>query len=233
MLIDEMINKKSKKFAALLDPDKAKAGILLDHGLPDLFFIGGSFVSNRKMDALCQTLKNETKIPLILFPADPSHISMFADAILFLSLVSGRNPEFLIGKHVVSAPILKRSKLEILPTGYMLVDGGVPTSASYISNTFPLPYDKVDVAVATAIAAEMLGMRYIYLDTGSGAQKTVSLEMVRAVSSEVSLPVIVGGGIKTPQNMEEILNAGANVVVIGNLLEKKPELISEFKRVTT
>ncbi|OYU82458.1 MAG: geranylgeranylglyceryl/heptaprenylglyceryl phosphate synthase, partial [Flavobacterium sp. BFFFF2] len=190
MLI-ERINKQDKCFAALLDPDKADLHAMLEgNHLPDLFFVGGSFVSNHKQDELCRNLKKASDTPVVLFPGDPTHISNHADAILFLSLISGRNAEFLIGKHVIAATMLKRSTLKILPTGYMLIDAGKPTSASYISHTQPIPYDKIDLAVATALAAEMLGMKYIFLDTGSGAQKPVSLEMIQTVSEQVSLPVL-------------------------------------------
>lgn len=233
MLI-EKIHKSSKFFAALLDPDKADTNSMFKLGLfPDLILVGGSFVTNHLQDKLCQNIKGMCDVPVILFPGDPSHISIFADAILFLSLVSGRNPDFLIGKHVVAAPMLKRSKLEILPTAYMLIDAGRATSASYISGTQALPFDKIDIAVATALAAEMLGMKYIYLDTGSGAEKSVSLEMIKAISETVNLPIIVGGGVNEPKEMEQLLEAGANVVVVGTCLEIQPKKLLDFIAVTT
>src|SRR5262249_14932797 len=143
-----------------------------------------------------------------------------ADAILFLSLISGRNPEMLIGKHVTAAPLLKKSSLEVIPTGYMLVDPGHPTSVSYMSNTLPIPHDKNDIATCTAIAGEMLGLKLIFMDAGSGARTSINSSMIAAVRKELSLPLIVGGGIKTAERALEACNAGADVIVVGNSIEK-------------
>ena len=186
------------------------------------------------LNSTVRTLKAHSDIPVILFPGSNLHIDPSADAILLLSLISGRNPDFLIGQHVVAAPILKKSRLEILPTGYMLIESGKPTTVSYISNTMPIPYDKPEVAACTAMAGEMLGLRLIYLDAGSGAQRPVSPRTITAVRKSVEIPIIVGGGITTPQAAEDALQAGADVIVIGNGIEKDPNLLVEVsERVNT
>src|SRR5690606_2327210 len=165
-----------KSFALLIDPDKVDEPALdkliecsEDAGV-DFFFAGGSLVVSGFMEDCIRRLKNKSKIPVILFPGSPSQICPYADALLYLSLISGRNPDLLIGQHVISAPVVKASGLEVLSTGYMVVDGGAPTTVSYISNATPLPADKPDIAVCTALAGEMLGMKLIYLDAGSGAR---------------------------------------------------------------
>jgi putative glycerol-1-phosphate prenyltransferase len=173
-------------------------------------------------------MKSKSNIPAILFPGNSFQLSYKADAILFLSLISGRNAELLIGNHVISAPFLKVSPLEIIPTGYMLIEGGVMTSVQYMSNTNPIPNTKPDIAMCTAMAGEMLGLKQIYMDAGSGAQKPVSAEMITAVSSTISIPLIVGGGIKSPEQASINVAAGADVIVVGNAIEKDPSLIKEI-----
>ena len=155
-------------------------------------------------------------------------MSYKADGILFLSLISGRNAELLIGKHVITAPYLKVSPLEILPTGYMLIDGGVPTTVSYISNTQPIPANKDDVALCTAVAGEMLGLKLMYMDAGSGAINPVSTSMIETVSQALDIPLIVGGGIRTPERAFANAQAGADVIVVGNAIEKEPSLLLEM-----
>jgi len=147
---------------------------------------------------------------------------------LYLSLISGRNPELLIGKHVETAPFLHASPLEIISTGYMLIDGGVPTSVSYISNTYPIPSSKDDIAVCTALAGELLGMKLVFMDAGSGAKIPVSESMIKAVSDKLSIPVIVGGGISTPEKALANVKAGADIIVVGNAIEKDPGLVTEL-----
>ena len=223
-----------KAFAVLLDPDKLDIESLEDRILAinkaaiDYIFVGGSLISTDNMDMVLGLLKEKTFVPKIIFPGNGLHVNENADGILFLSLISGRNPEYLIGQHVISAPTLKRSNLEILPTGYMLVDGGKQTTVSYISNTFPLPNNKPDVAAATAIAGEMLGLKLIYLDAGSGAQIPVSEAIIQAVKKNIDVPLIVGGGINTLQKASKALAAGADVVVIGNAIEDNPEFLQEI-----
>jgi len=151
---------------------------------------------------------------------------------LLLSLISGRNPDLLIGKHVVAAPYLKNSDLEILPTGYMLVDSGRPTTALYMSNSLPIPRDKDEIAVATAMAGEMLGLKIIYLDGGSGAQNAVPVSMIKKVKENTSIPLIVGGGIRTPESAKERFEAGADIIVVGNAIEDKQSLLEQIAQTT-
>ena len=225
---------KQKKFAILIDPDKLilkevdQLVKLATLAQVDFFFLGGSLVVNNQLDAIIESIKAQTSIPVVLFPGSSRQLSYKADALLFLSLISGRNADLLIGKHVESAPFLKISPLEIISTGYILVDGGVPTSVSYMSNTFPIPADKNSIAVCTAMAGEMLGMKLIYMDAGSGAINPVSESMIHAVSSAVNIPLIVGGGIRTPEKAYQNVKAGADVIVVGNAIEKDPNLIKEM-----
>lgn len=220
-----------KALAVLLDPDKTRPEIL-DELIPQAlscgvsyFFVGGSLITGSGLAELVATLKKQSQIPVVLFPGSNNHLDFHADAILLLSLISGRNAEMLIGQHVVAAPLLKRSGLEILPTGYMLVDAGVQTTVSYISGTTPIPHDKPEIAAVTAMAGEMLGLRLIYLDAGSGAQRPISARMIQQVRRAVDTPLIVGGGINTPERAAEALNAGADVIVVGNGIEKDPDLL--------
>ncbi|HUR31043.1 MAG TPA: geranylgeranylglyceryl/heptaprenylglyceryl phosphate synthase [Saprospiraceae bacterium] len=223
-----------KKLAVLIDPDKMRMGKLeqiIDisiHCKVDYFFIGGSLIVNSQLDQCLQTIRKHCKIPLILFPGSSYQLSYHADAILFLSLVSGRNPDLLIGQHVIAAPYLKLSPLEILPTGYMLIDGGVGTTVLYMSNTSPIPATKSDIAVCTAMAAEMLGLKLIFMDAGSGASKPVPAEMIASVRGAISIPIIVGGGIKSAEKVRENLTAGADVIVIGNAFESDPSLLIDI-----
>jgi phosphoglycerol geranylgeranyltransferase len=232
-----MIKSGKKGLAILLDPDKLDAEILaeriksINESSVDYIFVGGSLISSDNMDMVLSELADKTFVPKILFPGNSLHINAKADAILFLSLISGRNPEFLIGQQVVSAPALKRSGLGILPTGYILVDGGKSTTVSYISNTTPVPADKPDVAAVTALAGEMLGLQYIYLDAGSGALNPVREEMIRMVKKTVSLPLIVGGGIRSTEAASKAFSAGADVVVIGNAIEENPDFLKEVAQI--
>ena len=170
-------------------------------------------------------IKANCTIPVILFPGSTLQINEKADALFFLSLISGRNAELLIGQHVTVAPYLKNSSLQILPTGYMLIDGGAPTTVSYISNTLPIPANKPDIAICTALAGQMLGLQLIYMDAGSGAKNPISEKMIHAVSSQISIPLIVGGGITTPEKAAANCLAGADIIVVGNAIEKDPALI--------
>ena len=240
MVLEKIIeNKQNKKksLGVLLDPDKLDYAILanwasLFNQYPvDFILVGGSLISSDFMAKSIAFLKKETQLPVILFPGNSLHIDPQADAILFLSLISGRNPEFLIGQHVLSAPALKRSQLEILPTGDMLVDGGKATTVSYISNTTPLPNDKPDVAAATAMAGEMLGLKLLYLDAGSGAENPVNQYIIRAVQSNTIAPLIVGGGINSAEKAYNAWKAGADVVIVGNALEKDPDFLNELMHV--
>ena len=236
-IYSELIRAKQqgkKKLAVLIDPDKLRLGKLdqvIDIAMRcriDYFFIGGSLLVNSQLDHCLKTIKQRCAIPTILFPGNSYQLSHHADAILFLSLVSGRNPDLLIGQHVIAAPYLKLSPLEVLPTGYMLIDGGVATTVQYISNTSPIPANKTDIAISTAMAAEMLGLRMIFMDAGSGANRPISAEMIADVSSVISIPLIVGGGIRTAEKVQENLAAGADVIVIGNAFEHDPSLMIDM-----
>ncbi len=225
-----------KLFVVLIDPDKSATELLssiVDKAIQaqvDLFFVGGSLMMENELTRCLNTIKASSDIPSVLFPGNPIQLNENADALLYLSLISGRNPEFLIGNHVIAAPFLKRSSLEIMSTGYMLIDGGAPTTVSYISNTFPIPADKPEIAVATAIAGELLGLKLLYLDAGSGAKKAVSPEMIKSVRQAVDLPIIVGGGIRTSEQAALAAQAGADVIVVGNQLEKNASLVYEMAK---
>jgi putative glycerol-1-phosphate prenyltransferase len=226
-----------KGLAVLLDPDKTGSSGLpetikkLDALRPDFFFAGGSLITGNSFHILVEAIRRNSKVPVVLFPGSNLYIHSDADGILFLSLISGRNPEFLIGQHVVAAPLLKESGLEILPTGYMLVDGGKPTTVSYISNTQPIPADKADIAACTAMAGEMLGQQLLYLDAGSGAQNPVPPGMIAAVKKASSLPLLAGGGIRSAEQAGMAWEAGADCIVIGNVLESNPGLLEDFIRI--
>ena len=223
-----------KSFALLIDPDKvdtASLAELLELAIAakvDYFFVGGSLVVSNHLDACILQIKAATTTPVVLFPGSPSQISSHADALLYLSLISGRNPELLIGQHVISAPFVKKSGLEIMPTGYMVIDGGAPTTVSYISNAAPIPADKADIAMCTAMAGEMLGQRLIYMDAGSGAKKPISEEMITAVAKHIDVPLIIGGGIQDAEKAHRNCKAGADVIVVGNAIEKDASLIKEI-----
>ena len=222
-----------KSFAVLIDPDKVNdhdMDLLLSLSLEakvDYFFVGGSLVVSDYLDDCIRFIKSRCDIPVVLFPGSPSQVSKYADALLYLSLISGRNPELLIGQHVVSAPVVKKSGLEIMPTGYMVIDGGAPTTVSYISNAAPLPADKAEIAMCTAMAGEMLGMKLIYMDAGSGAKKAITETMISKVAHCIDVPLIVGGGITTPEKAYLNCKAGADVIVVGNAIEKDANLIKE------
>ncbi|MCR5888050.1 geranylgeranylglyceryl/heptaprenylglyceryl phosphate synthase [Hymenobacter sp. J193] len=226
-----------KSLAVLLDPDNLdEAGcqhlleLTAQHSV-EYFFVGGSLVMNSHQATLIQLIKSRSTVPVLLFPSHSLHLEGPADGILLLSLISGRNPEFLIGQHVIAAPLLRASNLQILPTGYMLVDTGRQTTASYISGTTPLPYDKPAIAACTAMAGEQLGLRLMYLDGGSGAMYPVSPAMIQAVRQAVEVPIIVGGGINTTEKAQAALAAGADVIVVGNQIEKEPGFLAEVSRV--
>jgi phosphoglycerol geranylgeranyltransferase len=223
-----------KSFAVLIDPDKVNTSSLLEtvrlaiEAKVDYIFAGGSLVISDHLDACIRQIKEACSIPVLLFPGSPSQISKQADALLYLSLISGRNADYLIGQHVISAPFVKSSGLEIIPTGYMVIDGGAATTVSYISNASPVPADKPDIAMCTAMAGEMLGMKLIYMDAGSGAKKAISEAMISTVAAHIDVPLIVGGGIRDAEKAYLNCKAGADVIVVGNAIEKDPSLIMEM-----
>ncbi len=223
-----------KSFAVLIDPDKVSNSNmtqLIDLSVQagvDYFLVGGSLVISNYLDECVQLIKQHSTIPVILFPGSPSQVSRYADALLYLSLISGRNPELLIGQHVISAPVVKQSGLEIMSTGYMVIDGGAPTTVSYISNATPIPADKNEIAMCTAMAGEMLGMKLIYMDAGSGARRPITESMIQKVSEVISVPLIIGGGITDPEKAYLNCRNGADVIVVGNAIEKDASLIKEM-----
>lgn len=233
-LFTEAKSAKKSKFAVLIDPDKMSKNNMeltiktaIDAKV-DFFFLGGSLVVNDNLDTWLKMIHQQSEIPSVLFPGSSLQLSLKADALLFLSLISGRNPELLIGKHVQVAPFLKMSQLDIIPTGYVLIDGGVQTTVQYISNTSPIPANKNDIAVCTAMAGEMLGLKTIYMDAGSGAINPISPSMIHDVSQSINIPLIVGGGIRNAEHATLAAQSGADVVVVGNAIEKSTQLIVEI-----
>ncbi len=235
ILLNREIN--HKMIAVLLDPDQCRGSLLastiaaLKSNVPDFIFVGGSHTL-ASTDSLIELLKDETKANVILFPGNASQFSTKADALLYLSLFSGRNAEFLIGQHITSSIAIKNSDIEVIPTGYLLIDGGKPSSVEYISNTRPIPRDKNEIALSTSVAAELLGMKLIYLEAGSGANFPVPMELIQSVKSGLSIPLIVGGGIKNTEQLRNAFEAGADLVVVGNIFESNPGIIAEFVECT-
>jgi putative glycerol-1-phosphate prenyltransferase len=223
-----------KMFGVLIDPDKQNVADLIktvqmcNNSAVDYFFVGGSIITQGDMNKTARLIKENSDKPVIIFPGNPDQITNYADAILFLSLISGRNPEFLIGHQVAAAPILNKSNLEIIPTGYLLVDCGTITTAIYVSDTNPIPYENADIAANTALAGEYLGMRLTYIDGGSGAKKCISKNMISLTKSRINGPLIIGGGIRTAAAAQEIYKAGADIVIVGNGAEENRNLIQDI-----
>ena len=232
----DKLKSTEKKLAILIDPEKMHTEALLlplvekvNILQPHLVFVGGSTVTEAELVSCLEILKKNTEIPLIIFPGSQTQVSDKADAILFLSLISGRNPDYLIGHQVKSAHIIKQLNLESVPTGYILIDGEKNSSVAYVSQTTPIPNDQTSIAVKTAIAGELLGLQTIFMDAGSGANKAIPAEMISAVKSAVSLPLIIGGGIKTVEAVEDAFNAGADVVVVGNKIEEDINFLLDLR----
>ncbi|GAB1403608.1 geranylgeranylglyceryl/heptaprenylglyceryl phosphate synthase [Lentimicrobium sp.] len=234
--MSERMTAGKKQLAILVDPDKTdlksleRMAAIAASNEVDYFFVGGSLLINNQLDDCVSLLKKVTGLPVILFPGNTLQMSWKADAILFLSLISGRNAEMLIGRHVVSAPYLKLSSLQVIPTGYMLIESGRPTAVSYMSNSDPIPADKDDIAMCTAMAGEMLGLKVIFMDAGSGALNPVSASMIAHVKQSIDIPLIVGGGIRTAEKAVESARAGADIIVVGNVMEKDPGIITSISQ---
>jgi putative glycerol-1-phosphate prenyltransferase len=228
--IYDLFQKPGKHILILVDPDKfniEKGEIFIKKLdlLADMILVGGSLLSETRTENVIDQLKKNSRLPVVLFPGNAMQVTEKADAILFLQLISGRNPEFLISQHVHAAPLIARTNLEVLPTSYILIDGGRRTSVEYISQSMPVPADKTDIAVATALAGKYLGHKLIYLEAGSGALNAVPADIVKAVSIKTSLPVIVGGGIRDEKTAMDLFGAGANSIVIGSLFESNPDAV--------
>ncbi len=235
--LQQISNRKKqgiKSLAVLIDPDSIKTASisqlvkLAENASVDFFFIGGSTVTYEQMDEVVTALKSLTKIPLIIFPGSTSQLHPDADALLYLSLISGRNPEYLISKHIESIPFIRTHNIEVVPTGYVLVDGGNRSSVAYISQTEPIPVVCEDIILNTALAGQYLGMQLIYLEAGSGAVNHIPISVVKKAAGELNVPLIVGGGIRDPHTAQALCNAGADLIVIGNALEKEPELLTDL-----
>lgn len=230
------IREKGAAYLMLLDPDRLEGEKIVEFSSAcsengvDGFLIGGSLLMSSNLESMITSVRKASTLPIILFPGSVSQLSPNADALLFLSLISGRNPEHLIGKHVIAAPMIKNIGIEPISTGYILIESGSVTTAEYISGSKPVPRNKPEIAVATALAAQYLGMKFIYLEAGSGAQDHVPFEMVRAVSSQIEIPVICGGGIRSPLTAAKMTANGAKIIVTGNFFEneKSWKIIGEF-----
>ena len=235
MIYESLIHKigKEKQVALLIDPDNYEKESLIktvdfaNRFNIDFILLGGSLIS-KPVNPVIDLVKENSSIPVILFPGSLLQLSDRADGILLLSLVSGRNPDYLIGNHIIAAPMLKKSNLEIISTAYVLIESGVSTSVEYMSFTQPIPSNKPEIAIATALASEMLGFKIIYLEAGSGAQSPVPESIIEGVKENVSIPVIVGGGIRSKDDAKKIFQAGADIIVVGNAIEKNPALLEEI-----
>jgi len=227
--------KRERQLAWLIDPDKTDfldtVPYLADIAGVDYFFVGGSLLKDDSLKEVVLFLKKNTPVPVILFPGSAIQIVPEADAVLFLSLISGRNPDFLIGQQVLAAPLIYHHKIMTIPTGYILVDSGKPTSVSYISQTMPIPADKPDIVIATALAGQYLGMQCVYVEGGSGASNSVDVTLIQALKKALNIPILTGGGVDNPEKMKQFYKTGANVVVIGTAFEKNPteEFMVGFK----
>jgi len=222
----KILNAKKTLLAALIDPDKFEDRVInkiidaTNNSQIDLIFVGGSLVQT-SITATILAIKARTNVPVLIFPGSILQVSNKADGILLISLISGRNPEYLIGNHVIAANFIKQSNIEVIPTGYMIVESGNMTSVEYISNTKPIPYNKYDIAISTAIAGELLGLKLIYLEAGSGAKNKINIKMISEVKKNIGIPLIVGGGINNKSDFIEAQNAGADIVVVGTAFEKE------------
>ena len=230
----DIINLRGACYVILIDPDRKNDDLIYEQvetansSDVDAIFVGGSLMMDGKSKDRVEKIKRLSNIPVILFPGGVNQISDQYNAILFLSLLSGRNPHYLIGEQVISAPIIKDLKLETIPTGYILLDGGTVTSVEFMSGTRPIPMDKKDIVASHALAGQYLGMELIYLEAGSGAKRSVSKEIIEVVADAVDIPIIVGGGIKTPSLAETIVKAGASIIVTGTAVEKNSNCMEEF-----
>ena len=232
----DSVNQGSKTFAVLVDPDKSSLEEVKELSFSaqacgvDYILVGSSILTNGSMERCIEAIKEFCNIPVLLFPGNTLQVNPLADGILYLSLISGRNPDMLIGNHVISAPLVKASDLEVIPTGYLLVESGSVTTVSYMSNTIPIPRGKNEIAACTAMAGEMLGLKLMYLEAGSGAEQMVPPKMIQAVKESIGIPLIVGGGIRSAEMAEACCKAGADIIVVGNAFEKDLSLMESMCR---
>ncbi len=232
-IYNNLISRKGKKISVLIDPDKHNDDSLLqiieqsENAGIDFFLIGGSLL-HCPIDETIKKIKQKTEIPLVLFPGNLLQLTNKVDAMLLLSLISGRNPELLIGNHVIAAPLIKKYNIQTISTGYILIGTGKTTSVEYMSGTMAIPNDKNEIAMATAMAGELLGLKLIYMDAGSGADNPIPNEMIRDVKNSINIPLIIGGGIKNEKQLEQVCQSGADIVVVGNVFETNSNLIQTF-----
>lgn len=226
-------NTNKRLFAVLIDPEKCIGAVLDDviatanKAKPDFIFVGGSQLQN-SVDETVIHIKRLTTIPVVLFPGNAFQLTNKADALLLLSLISGRNAEWLIGQHVQAAKAIQESALETISTGYILIDGGNTTAVERVSKTKPLQRDAIDEVVSTALAGQLLGHKLIYLEAGSGAQNPVPTALIKAVKKTIDIPLIVGGGLTSTNAIKQAYEAGADIVVVGNYLETHLEKMVDF-----
>lgn len=231
-LIKKLAISKKPLLAVLIDPDKFNLELihLANKSKVACFLVGGSELEKGDVTKTVLAIKKTSSIPVILFPGNETQLSKHADGLLLLSLLSGRNPDYLISKHITAAPIIKKMRLEHLPTAYLLIDGGATSTTERVTGTLPLDPKNKKIIINTAIAAEQLGFKAVYLEAGSGAKTSIAAPLIKNIKKEISLPLIVGGGIDSKQKTEEIIKAGANMIVIGNALEKNVHLLAEISK---
>jgi phosphoglycerol geranylgeranyltransferase len=236
-IYQKLLNIKKEKgagFLVLLDPDRLNLKEIVElarkseEGGADGFLVGSSLLLSSRFDESIKQIRSNVNLPVIIFPGNANQVSKYADAILFLSLVSGRNPHLLIGEQVKAAPMIKEFGIEPIPTGYLIIESGKATSVQFMSDTQPIPNDKPDIAKAHALAAEYLGMKFVFLEAGSGAENPVPDLIIKEIRDFISIPIIVGGGIREPESAYKKVESGASFVVIGNALEKDDSIIKEF-----
>ncbi len=236
MQLLKQFQSKNKQLAILIDPEKSHTEAVLNPLIskvnslaPHYIFVGGSTVSKSELNACISIIKSMTKIPVIIFPGSQMQVHPKADGILFLSLISGRNPDYLIGHQIEAAHVLKKMPVEVIPTGYILIDGEKNSSVAYVSQTTPIPNDQPSIAVNTAIAGEMLGLKAVFMDAGSGANKMVPSNMVAEVKSNIDVPLIIGGGLRSLEDIEAAFSNGADIVVVGNKIEEDIDFLLDLK----
>ena len=230
----EIIEKKGSAYIVLIDPDKKNNDNIEDivekgnTSNVDAFFVGGSLIMDSKYEHRVKSIKSNSDIPVILFPGGVNQINSYFDAMLFMSMISGRNPHYLIGEQVISAPIIKDLGIETISTGYILIDGGVQSMVQVMSDTNPIPMDRIDAIISHALAAQYLGMKLIYLEAGSGATKSINDDIIKSVSKVIDIPLIIGGGLRDPEIVSAKVNSGASIIVTGTITEEDSSIMREI-----